>query len=263
MMSVGYGRAAEGISLPPVRPGVESHVPPQATGADFKSGFIADRPTDCDRRIAKIAVVTPVPHLTGPGACGGDEMVRIDGILLSDHSEVAIKPAARLRCTMAEQLALWVRDDVAPRVKDQNGAALRIVHNYDDYECRSRNRQPGGKLSEHGKGNAIDVRGFTLAGGYFFALTDVTAPKALRDDLREAACKRFATVLGPGSDGYHEEHIHLDLAERHNAYRICQWSIREPTRDVTKTDPVGTAGAPAPLLPPKPDAASRAKARKL
>jgi hypothetical protein len=35
-------------------------------------------------------------------------------------------------------------------------------------------------------------------------------------------------VLGPGSDGYHEEHIHLDQAERRNGFRICQWDVREP-----------------------------------
>jgi hypothetical protein len=35
-------------------------------------------------------------------------------------------------------------------------------------------------------------------------------------------------VLGPGSDGYHEEHIHLDLAERRNGYKLCQWELREP-----------------------------------
>ena len=36
------------------------------------------------------------------------------------------------------------------------------------------------------------------------------------------------TVLGPGSDGYHEEHIHLDLAERRNNYKVCQWDVRVP-----------------------------------
>jgi hypothetical protein len=43
--------------------------------------------------------------------------------------------------------------------------------------------------------------------------------------MRTLACARFTTVLGPGSDGYHEEHIHLDLAERSHGYRICQWNI--------------------------------------
>ena len=59
-------------------------------------------------------------------------------------------------------------------------------------------------------------------------MTDVAASKPLREELRQSACARFTTVLGPGSDGHHESHIHLDLAERHNGYRICQWDVREP-----------------------------------
>ena len=69
-------------------------------------------------------------------------------------------------------------------------------------------------MSEHGKGNAIDLRAFTLADGRTIGLTDMTVPKDLRSGLRESACHRFTTVLGPGSDGHHEGHIHLDLAER-------------------------------------------------
>ena len=68
----------------------------------------------------------------------------------------------------------------------------------------------GAKLSEHGKGNAVDVRSFTLADGRVLGLTDMTVAKDLRVALRESACQRFTTVLGPGSDGHHEGHIHLD-----------------------------------------------------
>ena len=35
-------------------------------------------------------------------------------------------------------------------------------------------------------------------------------------------------MLGPGSDGYHESHIHLDLAVRSHGYRICQWNVLDP-----------------------------------
>jgi len=57
-------------------------------------------------------------------------------------------------------------------------------------------------------------------------------------------------VLGPGSDGYHEDHIHLDLMERRNDYRICQWNVWDPLPAV------------APMLPaPRPEEApSRAVA---
>jgi hypothetical protein len=53
-----------------------------------------------------------------------------------------------------------------------------------------------------------------------------------REELRKVACAKFTTVLGPGSDGYHEEHIHLDLAERRGGYRLCQWNVLDPVPDV-------------------------------
>jgi hypothetical protein len=68
-------------------------------------------------------------------------------------------------------------------------------------------------------------------------LTDVTVDKAWREGIRASACARFSTVLGPGSDGYHEEHIHLDLAERHNNYKVCQWNVREPQAAAEKATP--------------------------
>src|SRR5262249_27247132 len=53
------------------------------------------------------------------------------------------------------------------------------------------------------------------------------APRAFRVTMKAAVCNRFTTVLGPGSDGYHEDHIHVDLAERHGGYRLCQWDLHD------------------------------------
>ena len=157
-------------------------------------------------------------------------------------------PAAVLRCEMAESLAAWVRDEAAPRL-DKAGMALRGVENYDDFECRGRNRVFGARMSEHGKGNAFDLRAFTLADGRSIGPTDMTVPKELRLGLRESACHRFTTVLGPGSDGHHEGHIHLDVAERRHGYRICEWDVREPP------PPTEVASARVPLPMPRPAAA--------
>ena len=57
-------------------------------------------------------------------------------------------------------------------------------------------------------------------------LADKSNDPAVAAALKDSACARFSTVLGPGSDGYHEDHVHLDLAQRHNGYKICQWSLR-------------------------------------
>ena len=62
-------------------------------------------------------------------------------------------------------------------------------------------------------------------------------PRGLREQVLGTVCARFATVLGPGSDWYHEDHIHLDLAPRRGGFKICQWNVWDPLPQV------------APLLP--------------
>jgi len=96
------------------------------------------------------------------------------------------------------------------------------------YECRGRNRIAGAQLSEHGKANALDVRGLALSDGSTIDFTDRTVAKSLRERMRQTACARFKTVLGPGSDGYHENHIHLDLRERRGGFKMCQWDLDRP-----------------------------------
>ncbi len=172
-----------------------------------------------------LAEAEPVPPIAQPKGCDALDVVRLQAVNL-DRRRVSFAPPVALRCEMATALAGWVRDRVAPAVT-RLGAALAAVDNYDSFECRGRNRVAGAKTSEHGRANALDVRALVLEGGRRIALTDTAVDKDFREELRRGACERFTTVLGPGSDGYHEEHIHLDLAERRNGYRLCQWDVRD------------------------------------
>lgn len=201
----------------------------EAAGPGFDSASVTSEPTDCDKRVQAVAVAEPVPRLVGPDACGGGDMLRLDAVLQPGGARIELKPAPVVRCEFAESVAAWLRDEAALRA-NKLGAALRTVETYDDFECRGRNRVNGGKLSEHGKGNAVDLRAFILADGRSLGLTDVSVAKEFRDEIRESACHRFTTVLGPGADAHHESHIHLDLIERHNGYRMCQWDVREPPK---------------------------------
>jgi hypothetical protein len=221
--------AADEVPLPRPRPPawIEPHSFVEAAAPRFDTVTVTAEPSDCARRLALIAATTPMPRLIGPGACGGDDMIELNAVLLADGASVDIKPAPVLRCAMAERFAIWLREDASPRLATL-GSALRAVENFDAFECRGRNRVAGATLSEHGKGNAIDIRVFRLADARVIGLTDTAVARELREGLRESACRRFSTVLGPGSDGQHEAHIHLDVAERKHDYRICQWDVREP-----------------------------------
>jgi hypothetical protein len=157
---------------------------------------------------------------------------------------------------MAEEVARWLREDVAPAAL-KFGAPLRGLDEAGSYECRGFNRVAGAPLSEHGRADALDVRALRLANGRVIGLTDVSIAKDWREGLRTSACARFTTVLGPGSDSYHEDHVHIDLAERRLGYKLCQWDVREPIAQEERTDPnaqgiAAKIAEPVPLPRPRP-----------
>ncbi len=221
-------------------------------------------PSACQMRLAADrAVFKPLGEVAGapkgPAGCGGKDVVLLQQIVLPDRTEVAVEPPATLRCEMAEAITDFVRDDLAPAAA-LIGSPLRALENDDSYDCRSRNGVAGAKLSEHGHANALDVRAIRLKDGRVVPLTDVAAPHALRAAARTAACDRFTTVLGPGSDGYHEDHVHLDRIERPSGYRLCQWDVRDEPRVASPgpsvASPPGPVAAalhgPIPLPRPRP-----------
>jgi hypothetical protein len=195
------------------------------------------QPSACRLALTEeIAIAPSIPDIHDPGGCGGVDLVRLEAVVLPNKHRVALKPAATLRCGMAAALADWVRTEVEP-LAEGAGSELLDLDNFDSYECRGRNRVAGAQLSEHGRANAIDVRGWKLANGQSVGLTDRNAPRELRETVLHSVCARFMTVLGPGSDGYHEDHIHLDLMERHNNYKICQWNVWDPMPQVAPLMP--------------------------
>jgi hypothetical protein len=224
LAAAGAAAAAARVPLPRPRP-----LPPAAAVSPDEPGPPEEAaPSACRLRLtAALATAPSLPPITGPGECGAPDVVRLEAVVLPDQSRVAIAPPAVLRCTMAEAIVSWVREEASPRVLAL-GSSLKTLANLASYDCRGRNNILGAKLSEHGRGNALDIRALRLADGRMVALTDPQVPKDFREGLRQSVCARFTTVLGPGSDGYHEDHVHVDLAERRGGYRLCEWDVREP-----------------------------------
>ena len=59
-----------------------------------------------------VALAPSIPDIHGAGGCGGEDLVRLEAIVLPDKRKVAVKPAAILRCKMAAAVADWVRTDI-------------------------------------------------------------------------------------------------------------------------------------------------------
>ena len=254
------GAMAETIPLPRPRP-PEIGGPPAAAPGD--PAPVADNkkaepppPSACFVRLKELAVIRQLPNIGQAGGCNASDVVQLDAVIMPDNSKVAVEPAPTFRCSMAAALTDWVRDELAAAVAAKLGSPLRALENFDSYSCRGRNNVSGALLSEHGKANALDIRSLKLANGTSAQPTDPYVAREFRDVMRKGACDRFKTVLGPGSDGYHEDHIHIDLADRRTDYRICQWDVRQPIyrvlpspHIVSETEPSHVAPASLPVSP--------------
>lgn len=182
-------------------------------------------PSACLARLKPDRAVLRAAPQIADGGCGMSDVVQLEAVVTPEGERVALTPPAILRCDMAERVVDWVRGDV-DALLHKSGTRLTGINVMGSYECRGRNRVIGGKLSQHGLGNAIDLGALVLADHKTLGLVDTAADKDMRLALKASACGHFTTVLGPGSDGFHENHIHLDFIQRRRGYRICQWDVK-------------------------------------
>jgi len=171
-----------------------------------------------------IRAVLMLAALTTVASCAAEDDVIVDeppqvgpGNVCGDPDLWGETIAARIDCGTAQALKTWVETGVIPAVGDTGGGAtsLRVVAHY---SCRTRNNQPGARLSEHSFGRAIDIAGIGLADGTEISVLtgwNGTYATQLRQ-MWQAACGPFGTVLGPDGDRFHQDHFHFDTAEHGN-----------------------------------------------
>lgn len=150
--------------------------------------------------------------------CGIDEAVGVRAV-----AGVTLSPRATMDCTTAAALKEWVEGSVKPTFSKMGGGvvSLRVAGHY---ACRRRNNRSSGRISEHGKGRAIDISEFRLQDGTSVSVLKGWHAASTRGAIREvhrAACGPFGTVLGPNSDRYHQDHFHFDTA-RYRSGPYCR-----------------------------------------
>jgi len=175
---------------------------------------------------ADVAVATALSPMAWDNGCTAAAPVSVSAIKLPGGKLVELKPAATLRCTTALVIARWFREDLEPQA-EKLGSRIERIEVAGSFSCRPRNSIFGAIMSEHGKANALDIWALQLADGRRIGIEHAGGPHDFLTAMRQSACARFTTVLGPGADKDHETHLHVDLAERRNGYRICQWNLPE------------------------------------
>jgi hypothetical protein len=156
---------------------------------------------------------TLAPITSRVRGCGVADPVRVTSV-----DGVALNQSAVINCDTARALKTWIRKGLKPAFGRKEVVGLRVAASY---ACRPRNNVKGAKISEHGRGNAIDITAIILADGRSIVVADDwrrSAGKPMKKAYR-AACGTFGTTLGPESDRHHRDHLHFDIAnQRGGAY---------------------------------------------
>jgi hypothetical protein len=185
--------------------------PSTVTPRDRMSAPYPARPDNA----ARLPQAEPLPRL-GPSR----------GNSVAAFGPVAMKPAATLACPIVSVLDRWLADSVQPAAMRWFGARVVEIRQISAYSCRGMNGNSHAHISEHAFGNALDIAGFTLADGRQVSVKDgwkgMPEEQGFLRDVQTAACQQFNTVLAPGSNVYHYDHIHVDLMRRASGRLICQ-----------------------------------------
>jgi hypothetical protein len=218
MRQPGYGTGSSGpISL--TAPGVardqgEIELPPDGTPESAEQG--ARQPYGAQAYPPQAA---PLPRL-GPAPGPGQ------GNPVAAFGPVAVKPVATLACPIVSVLDRWLADSVQPAAMRWFGQRVVEIKQISAYSCRGMNGNPNAHISEHAFGNALDIAAFTLADGRRVSVKDgwkgMPEEQGFLHDVQATACQHFNTVLAPGSNVYHYDHIHVDLMRRASRRQICQ-----------------------------------------
>ena len=178
---------------------------PYAPGTERNSGAVTPSPT-----------LLPPPPLgppRGPWATGS-------------AGPVEVSPPATLACPIVAALDQWMATSVQPAALRWFRQPVVEIKQISAYSCRGMNGNPNAHISEHAFGNALDIAEFDLADGHVVSVQHgwrgTPEEQGFLHDVQSAACDQFSTVLAPGANVYHYNHIHVDLMRRTSGRRICE-----------------------------------------
>ncbi|PVA09885.1 extensin-like protein [Pelagivirga sediminicola] len=212
--------------------------PPTAVEQQARSGLFSSlrpllRPLGMDRQTQERKRTLARGAVCGDADIQGEEVGRVpgrisgcgieDAVKVRSINGIALSQQALMDCQTARTIKAWMQKGMAPAVGNYGGGVSQL-HVAAHYSCRARNNQKGAKVSEHGKGHAIDIAGFRMRDGRSISVLQDWGGGAkgrILQQMHRSACGPFGTVLGPNSDRFHRDHFHFDTA-RYRSGSYCR-----------------------------------------
>lgn len=134
------------------------------------------------------------------GECGAPYPMEL--ISVGKSPQVTLSQPAMVTCDMVAALSRWFRESVQPAAKRHLGSPVIRIQVMSSYSCRNAYGRKKSRLSEHGRANALDVRGFLternttveLAANWGLTARDIRAQLAAAEAAKREAEKRAAEL---------------------------------------------------------------------
>ncbi len=193
---------------------------PRMSEPEPQHDYMPQDEASCRSKLKKLRVEFRDLDPIRQGSCGIEHPVQVSSI-----GSVKMKPAATVTCEMALAFAQWTRNELIPSARRRYLSGVSTIHQGSSYSCR-KIADGRGVLSEHGKGNALDIMRIELNNGRDI---DVRKPglfsfrqRGFLNNVRADGCQYFNTVLGPGYNADHANHFHFDIKQRRNNHVACR-----------------------------------------
>jgi hypothetical protein len=185
---------------------------------------LADEPARCVGLLQGTGLKVEAVEPFGEGQCRVPDATRV----AAGQEMLALAPTnVAPSCPVVAALALWNWQVVQPAAQRLFGKSVARIEHLGSHNCRRMYGRAEGSWSEHATSNAIDISAFVLTDGRRISvLRDWPVPgdeAIFLKDVRDGACKLFATVLSPDYNAQHRDHLHLDQAQRGGmGWRACR-----------------------------------------
>ncbi len=203
--------------LPPPRP--DTPAVPSAPAEPQATKVEAPKSDGCVENLTAMGVRFETRPAIQENSCTVENPVMVSSL----PGDVALSPSSLMTCGTAESLVRWIKEIVVPEADRQLKAKPTKLLIGTSYQCRS--QRSGGKMSEHATGQALDIMGLEFGTRAPLAIafqTKGSTEEAFQSAIQKGACPIFTTVLGPGADADHADHLHVDMRVRKGDFRICQ-----------------------------------------
>jgi len=174
------------------------------------------------RLVQPSSYLEPGEAVNGRGTCGMTKPFKVAAV---SGGLVEFQPKATLSCPLVANVEAWFHESIQPAAMAWYGSPVIEIKQISAYSCRTMNGQAGTPISEHAFGNALDIAAFRFADGreveFKSGWKGRPEERGFLRAVHAAACERFSTVLAPGSNAFHYDHIHVDLARRASGRSVC------------------------------------------